>query len=173
MGALIRTGASGKRVEMDGTNGLRAYDDGGNLWLQIPLAANNAGVLKTAGINNTHVTGTLGIEGNRSNDNNPIYLVTGASGHEASIAINPGTGVNSYVAFATLNTLRVGIDSNGLTVSSGDLIVDNYLQLMQAQLGSGTPQLGSNCPAVTLSAPVGWFKVKASDGSYVYIPAWK
>jgi len=39
--------------------------------------------------------------------------------------------------------------------------------------GAGTPLLGTNCPASTLTAPYTWLKVETSDGSTVYIPAWK
>ncbi len=39
--------------------------------------------------------------------------------------------------------------------------------------GSGTALLGSNSPAVTNTAPYTWIKAQSSDGSTVYIPAWK
>lgn len=39
--------------------------------------------------------------------------------------------------------------------------------------GAGTPLLGTNCPAITLSAPYTWITAQSSDGSTVYIPAWK
>jgi hypothetical protein len=38
---------------------------------------------------------------------------------------------------------------------------------------AGVPLLGANCPATTLSAPYQWLKIKTSDGSDCYIPAWK
>ena len=39
--------------------------------------------------------------------------------------------------------------------------------------GAGSAALGSNCPAVTASAPYKWLKMTTSDGSTVYVPAWK
>lgn len=39
--------------------------------------------------------------------------------------------------------------------------------------GSGTALLGGNCPASTLTAPYTWLKFTTSDGSTVYVPAWK
>jgi hypothetical protein len=39
--------------------------------------------------------------------------------------------------------------------------------------GSTAGALGSNCPAVTCSAPYTWVKATAADGSTVYLPAWK
>lgn len=39
--------------------------------------------------------------------------------------------------------------------------------------GAGTALLGANSPAVTNTAPYVWLKVQSSDGSTVYVPAWK
>jgi hypothetical protein len=39
--------------------------------------------------------------------------------------------------------------------------------------GAGTALLGTNCPAVTVSAPFKWLKIKTQDGSTAYIPVWK
>ena len=39
--------------------------------------------------------------------------------------------------------------------------------------GAGSAALGANCPAVTLTAPYKWIKMLTSDGSTVYVPAWK
>lgn len=39
--------------------------------------------------------------------------------------------------------------------------------------GAGTALLGTNSPAVTNTAPYTWIAMKSSDGSTVYVPAWK
>lgn len=39
--------------------------------------------------------------------------------------------------------------------------------------GAGTALLGTNSPAVTVAAPYTWIEAVSSDGSTVYIPAWK
>lgn len=39
--------------------------------------------------------------------------------------------------------------------------------------GAGSASLGSNSPAVTNSAPYTWIRAVSSDGSTVFIPAWK
>ncbi len=39
--------------------------------------------------------------------------------------------------------------------------------------GAGSAALGANCPASTATAPYKWIKATTSDGSHVYIPAWK
>jgi hypothetical protein len=39
--------------------------------------------------------------------------------------------------------------------------------------GAGSASLGSNCPAVTPSAPYRWIGITTEDGSTAYIPCWK
>lgn len=39
--------------------------------------------------------------------------------------------------------------------------------------GAGSAALGSNSPAATPTAPYTWLKFTSSDGSQVYVPAWK
>ena len=39
--------------------------------------------------------------------------------------------------------------------------------------GTGTALLGSNCPAVTASAPFTWIKLHSKTGTVVYAPVWK
>ena len=46
-------------------------------------------------------------------------------------------------------------------------------QISQSTTGTGTALLGTNCPAATVSAPYTWFQMTTSDGSLVYVPAWK
>lgn len=45
--------------------------------------------------------------------------------------------------------------------------------LAQESTGAGSALLGANSPAVTLAAPYKWIKFQTSDGSTVYVPAWK
>lgn len=40
-------------------------------------------------------------------------------------------------------------------------------------VGTGSASLGANCPASTIGAPYTWIVLISSDGSKVYIPAWK
>jgi hypothetical protein len=39
--------------------------------------------------------------------------------------------------------------------------------------GAGSASLGSNCPAVTPSAPYRWIGITTEDGSTAYLPCWK
>lgn len=43
----------------------------------------------------------------------------------------------------------------------------------QNSIGAGSTALGTNCPAVTVGAPYTWLVMISSDGSKVFIPAWK
>ena len=54
------------------------------------------------------------------------------------------------------------------------LIIDSnkVLQEFNDTTGAGTPQLGTNCPANTLTGPYTWWKIKTSDSSIGYIPVW-
>lgn len=54
--------------------------------------------------------------------------------------------------------------------------VDNAGQLQYYfgnTTGAGTALLGTNSPAVTVSAPYTWLTMLSADGSTVYVPAWK
>lgn len=53
-----------------------------------------------------------------------------------------------------------------------------FVNVMPTKLGltngTGTPiGLGSICPAIDPTTPYAWIQFKLSDGSTVYMPAWK
>lgn len=50
---------------------------------------------------------------------------------------------------------------------------DKVIRLFNDTSGSGTPQLGTNCPANTLTGPYTWIKIKTMDNSVGYIPVWR
>ena len=74
-------------------------------------------------------------------------------------------------ALSTAGAKLLSVKNNG-TEKFG-LDKDGIPEITQNSTGAGTPLLGANCPAVTVSAPYTWIKMKSSDGSTVYIPAWK
>lgn len=51
--------------------------------------------------------------------------------------------------------------------------VFNNRNISNESLGAGTAALGTNCPAITPSAPYKWLKVGTANGSTGYIPIWK
>ena len=62
-------------------------------------------------------------------------------------------------------------DSNNTYIKLSN--ASSYIQYANSTTGSGSAALGSNSPATTTSAPYTWLKFKSSDGSNVYVPAWK
>jgi len=81
------------------------------------------------------------------------------------------TGSNAAAA----NYLIETANSSG-TLQQGLFINENGFQESSAAqefTGAGSALLGSNSPASTLTAPHVWIKWISSDGSAVYIPAWK
>lgn len=61
-------------------------------------------------------------------------------------------------------------DSNGDIISAGVL---HFTSASNESTGAGSASLGANSPAITLTAPYKWLKIKLSDGSVGYIPIWK
>lgn len=70
---------------------------------------------------------------------------------------------NSFQTTNSSGTAQAGVDTNGYRA---------YASAVETT-GAGSAALGSNCPAVTATAPYKWFKATSSDGSTVYIPCWK
>ena len=74
-------------------------------------------------------------------------------------------------ALSTSGAKLLSVKNNG--IEKFGLDKDGIPEITQNSTGAGTPLVGTNCPAVTVSAPYTWIKMKSSDGSTVYIPAWK
>jgi hypothetical protein len=53
------------------------------------------------------------------------------------------------------------------------IMVFPEVQFTTNTTGGGAALLGANCPAVTVAHPYTWITAQSSDGSTVYIPAWK
>jgi len=92
-----------------------------------------------------------------------------------NVSLGGGNATNAHVTISTAGTgssiyITPG-GSNALIFGPGP-----YIQVGGSGLeatGAGSAALGANCPAVTASAPYKWIKIKSSDGSDCYIPAWK
>lgn len=75
---------------------------------------------------------------------------------------------NLYATTLNLNsTFSISGSSAGLGTITGQL------KFAAGTTGSGSAALGANSPAVTNTAPYTWLQVTASDGSQLYVPAWK
>lgn len=118
----------------------------------------------------------------QSGDTVASFLARGADGtnypNVGNIAFNaegaistgviPGRFIISTANAAGAVTERMRWASDGLATLTGIL---KYAGTNTA--GSGSAALGSNSPAVTNTAPYTWFQMQSSDGSTVYVPAWK
>lgn len=98
---------------------------------------------------------------------------TGAYNALAGVKLSAGTPVASanQVPYFDSDTILKG--SSNLTFDGTILEVVTTLKIDNNSTGGGTASLGVNCPAVDPTTPYTWFKMKSSDGSDVYIPAWK
>lgn len=103
----------------------------------------------------------------------------------ATRAGSAGTGTNWYTTCIGKGTsatgqggVAIGIDHLGNSATAAQDVValgtsNHQVQILNNITGAGTPALGANCPATTLTAPYKWFKMMTADGSTVYVPAWK
>jgi hypothetical protein len=114
-----------------------------------------------------------------SDSGTTVYLSNvNASGGSINIRPAFGTG-NPYnmqliiSASGTYSTDSSGNPRNYLDDGTGNAVVVGTLRCKTNATGSGSAALGANCPATTVSAPYTWIKMISSDGSTVYVPAWK
>ena len=91
-------------------------------------------------------------------------LLEGAASNSAAIIVakqgSSGTG-DAFQAQNSSGTVLYSVSSAGIPKHSVN------------STGAGTALLGTNSPANTLSAPYTWLQFTSSDGSTVYVPAWK
>lgn len=87
---------------------------------------------------------------------------------------------NQYIQSSAASTLDISANTTtnfrvaGTSVAA---IASGFMLESKAagneSTGAGTPAAGTNCPAVTVTAPYTWLKFKTSDGSTVYVAAYK
>jgi len=99
-----------------------------------------------------------------------IYVDVGSlSGPTLTTAY--GIRVDALAIGSTRVGLNVAAQSGGSTNICAQF--GGPIKLLTDSTGAGTPLLGANCPASTLTAPYKWLTFISSDGSTVYVPAWK
>jgi hypothetical protein len=108
-----------------------------------------------------------------------VYLYNNVNGG-GFISLRPAVGsANPFnmelnvSASGTYSTDSSGNPRNYLDDGTGNAVVAGTLRCKTNATGSGSASLGANCPATTVSAPYTWIKMISSDGSTVYVPAWK
>jgi hypothetical protein len=119
-----------------------------------------------------------------SNNITVLKLRSPAQGNHIATNAEPGGTAIAYSVDAgcTNNTIGPGyLNCSGAPVDSGtrttilrhDMSIFPQIRVNTVATGAGSAALGANCPATTATAPYTWLKLISSDGSTVYVPAWK
>lgn len=136
----------------------------------------------TTGNNNIAIGYQAGYTGTPAN-------ATVAGGANLWVGLNTGPGTtadpSNCVALGygcqcdASGGVAIGIDQGGGSAhaTAANMFVlgtaNHQIKISNNTTGAGSAVLGANCPAVTVSAPYTWLKLYSSDGSTVYVPAWK
>ncbi len=100
-----------------------------------------------------------------------VYFI---SNNVEAYTINTSGQLISVAGTAATNTTTGDLQLAGGAGIVGALYVGSTIGFGQAATGATTALLGTgNCPATTGTAPYAWMTCKSSDGSTVYVPAWK
>lgn len=136
---------------------------------------------------------TCYVEFNDFSDHLDITVPAGGSGRAIRTTGGGGTTAGQYLRGNRYRNTNGSVTSAGVGswLQSTDLIIQEdeggvvgyttgsatyALQKMLSgaeSTGAGSATLGANCPANTVGAPYKWIKMLTSDGSVVYVPAWK
>jgi len=161
--------------------------------MEINVSANVAGCQGKAGILIVDFSTQPVAFGSSAHYGLAITTTGGAQGFQFGINISNGVANGGSIIVATNTpTVANGIDFLGCSFSglafrspgfnvngAGDTNVNNLTINVLPKFagnnstGSGSAALGTNCPAVTLTAPYKWIEVFTADGSAAWIPAWK
>lgn len=102
---------------------------------------------------------------------NTLALVNGTNAQTFNI-YNTSTSSNANYERGSFkwntNVFDIGVEAGGTGT-----IRTMRLNRLKGTTGASSAALGSNCPAVTATAPYSWIEVTTSDGSTAYVPAWK
>jgi hypothetical protein len=161
-----------------------------------------AGVYATSAssyaIEGVSTTGTAAIYGTQSNGGNAISGLNSSNGNAGYFLSAAGPGItssgNTYGVYASgtgataVGVAGLGNNAYGVYGSDGGTGIGVYgtsVSGLAAKFagtvqfsgtnttGSTATTFGSNCPAVTCTAPYTWIKLMSSDGSTVYMPVFK
>lgn len=146
----IGTGATGYSLQVYGNSALNVSG--------VFNAASSAGASYLM-VNNT---GNVGI-----GTTTPVYLL--------DVAKSGASGTARFYDQAATGATRVLITLGAADTTSTQVFEIGGLMKFSGSnsTGANSALLGTNCPAVTFTAPYTWLKVLTSDGSTAYVPAWK
>lgn len=91
----------------------------------------------------------------------------GASANAGNLLLNAPTAQTINLTINGVTQVQLGAAVLDLTPNS------TKIKFNAGTTGAGSAALGANSPAVTNTAPFTWLQATASDGSAVFIPAWK
>jgi hypothetical protein len=153
IGTIFKTASSGSRIEIDSTNGLRAYDSGGTLRTQIPVSGSNFGEVLTSQVTGVNSGALLLVAGNgtaqQSFSGTTIQVSSGGG-----VVLNiTSTEVKPEVTFVvrTSTTERFKVDgSDGSGVTAMLVRHDGALRRVETEFvaadtwGAGSPSTDVN-----------------------------
>lgn len=128
----------------------------------------------TTGGENVHIGGNAGTGGSNANVSYSTLV-----GYNSVAGASETTALGAKASATAAGAVAIGIDSASTGASAGTAnqfalgTANHQVQISNNTTGGGLAALGANCPAVTATAPYTWFKMMSSDGSTVYVPAWK
>ena len=137
----------------------------------VTLAIGTIGNIELASTHTLSIARSLQAGGNTS----AAGTITEWDGIYVGIANTGGAAITSFYGLY-IDTFPSGI-TNKWGVYVAESLAVNYfagkVKYGTDGTGGGSALLGTNCPASTLTAPYKWITALSSDGSTVYIPAWK
>ena len=104
---------------------------------------------------------------------------TVAVGTNASASGSGSVAIGTSASASGSGSVAIGRDSSSTAASTSTAneialgTANHQVKISNNATGAGTAALGTNCPATTVSSPYTWLKMTSSDGSTVYVPAWK
>jgi hypothetical protein len=143
-----------------------------------------AGRSNTSGVNTmvgyqSGYTGTSGANATTTGTGQTLLGSSTGSSIALATQLNYITCLGYGVTAGASGVVAIGTDHTGTaaTSSTQDVIAlgtsSHQVQLSKNTTGAGSALLGTNCPAVTATAPYTWITMMAGDGSTVYVPCWK
>jgi len=142
----------------------------------INLAA-SSGVFTIDNSGNTTITALTGdllvITTTNQKSTSNTFSVAGYNVTQTPIVYNIRCGSGGSVTAGTSTNFPVVNLVNGIEVFRMEPNCTLRTVSGNESTGAGVTALGSNCPAVTVTAPYTWIRIHTSDGSICYIPAWK
>jgi len=149
-------GHGGASTNANGGNGAATVTLNGDCSL---VSVNFAGGAGNAGSGTGGNGGALTINGSCTLTTPGSTSFAGGAGHVAGTA-------GSF-------TVTSGFSIHGTALSIGVTPTVSGYPVLTGFTGAGSAALGANSPAGTLTAPYAWLKMIHTDGSTVYVPAWK